>query len=251
MIEDKTIFEAMQAFDSLTGAVAFTPNEIALFYVILSSWNVARRPTVLQQWANMTCARCGLKEKNSLPNARNGLVQKGVLFFKKEGNRGVPQYSLNPLFGLPEPDWLLPKYGSKHGSKHGSNSGSNHGGKPGVNMEVNPDSLEDKDKGKDSISVPSTEEATAYALSCGQMIAPDCVAAWHDNRIAVGWVTKSNQPILDWKADLRGFARHWLMNEQQRKQNNGKRTGPNLGNNRTGGDDFAESAGEGINVAQL
>lgn len=226
MEEDLTIFDAMQAFDSLSGAVAFTPNEIALFYVILSSWNVARRPAVIQQWANTTCARCGLNEKHTLPDARNGLVQKRVVFFKKHGNRGVPQYSLNPLFGLPEPDWLLPKYGSKPGSKPGS--------KRGVNTEVKPDSYQEKEKGKgqdkgggplDDLSeskpdgIPTIEEAQRFVLSDPSMIPPDCVEPWHDDRTSMGWEKPKGQtvvPIRDWRADLRGYGRNWKENRVNR-----------------------------------
>ena len=104
---DHNLFSAMQAFDALSGAVAFTANEIALFYALLYSWNAARRPAVIQQWADTTCTKCALEKKHAFPDARNGLVQKGVLYYAKNGNRGVPHYSLNALFGLPKPI-LLP-----------------------------------------------------------------------------------------------------------------------------------------------
>lgn len=151
--KDPTIFEAMQAFDSLTGAVVFTSNEIALFYAILSSWNAAHRPSVLQQWATTTCSKSGLNEKHTLPNARNGLVQKKVLFFNKNGSRGVPNYSLNALLGLPMPPSLLPKNGSKRGSKDGTKSGSKGGVKAGVKA----GSYEEKEKEKESPLTPKGE----------------------------------------------------------------------------------------------
>lgn len=144
-MKEKTLFEAMQAFDALSGAVAFTTNEIALFYALLYSWNAAHRPAVLQQWADTTCSKCALEKKHAFPDARNGLVQKGVIFTGKTGNRGVPHYSLAALFKLPNPI-LLPNKGSKSGSKHGSK----HRSKGGVNTGVKADSYEDKGKGKES-----------------------------------------------------------------------------------------------------
>lgn len=106
-MEEHTIFDAMEAFDRLSEAVIFTANEIALFHALLYSWNTARRPAVIQQWANKTSQKAGLSSGKSLSYTRNSLVQKGVIYFYKSGNRGVPQYSLNAVFGLPEPDWLL------------------------------------------------------------------------------------------------------------------------------------------------
>lgn len=67
------------------------------------------------------------------------------------------------------------------------------------------------------------DQATTYALSAPTPIPKDCVEAWHDSRTAAGWINAKDQPIQNWQADLRGFARHWMNNEQQRKQNNGNR----------------------------
>ena len=162
MTEDHTIFDAIQAFASLRAGMAFTTEEIALFYVMLECWNAARRPAVISQWANMTCANSGLSEKHQLPNVRNGLVQKGVIHFRKNGNRGIPQYSFNALFELPEPDWLLPKNGSKPGSKCGS--------KRGVSAGVNADSYQGKgeEEEKESPLTPKGEWDEVFPKACFQ-----------------------------------------------------------------------------------
>ncbi len=151
MKNDHTLFEAMQAFDSLSGAVAFTANEIALFYAILYSWNAARRPEMVQQWANTTCTKCALDEKNTLPNARNGLVQKGVIFFYKKSNRSVPHYSLNPLFHKENPFLLLISR-----SNGGGNSSGKGGSKHRVNMEVNTASYQEKEQEEEEVKKPLT-----------------------------------------------------------------------------------------------
>ena len=44
----------------------------------------------------------GLTPK-SLKTSRNKLIQAGVIFFDKRGNRGTPSYSFNALFGQPDP----------------------------------------------------------------------------------------------------------------------------------------------------
>jgi len=61
--------------------------------------------------------------KHSLPAARNKLIQAGVIHFHKVGNRGLPSYSFNALFGIPSPFSLLPHDGSKAGSKSGVSTG--------------------------------------------------------------------------------------------------------------------------------
>lgn len=92
----------MTEFHNIAQAVAFTSHEIALFHALSHSWNVARRPAVIEQWAEITSRNAGLT-KDTLASARNKLVQTGVLYFEKSGNRSVPRYSLNALFGLDSP----------------------------------------------------------------------------------------------------------------------------------------------------
>ena len=205
MEEDDTLFEAMQAFDALSGVVVFTANEIALFYAILYSWNAARRPAVIQQWVDTTCTKCALEKKHAFPNARNGLVQKGVLFYQKKGNRGVPHYSLNALFGKPNPI-LLPYKGSKDGSIKGS--------KCGVNTGVKADSYQEKEKSKDKIPIiPSREQAIAYSDTPTPVpVTQECACAWFETMEERGWVTKEGIPIANWQASLRKFASYWNQN---------------------------------------
>lgn len=109
----------MTEFQNIAQAVAFTSHEIALFHALSHSWNVARRPTVIEQWAEVTSRLAGLT-KDTLPQARNKLIQAGVIFFEKIGNRSVPRYSLNALFQEDSPfedDCLLRERRSKSPSK--------------------------------------------------------------------------------------------------------------------------------------
>ena len=80
----------------------FSANEIALFHALSYSWNTARRPAVIEQWAEVTARNSGM-ERHAMARARNKLVQAGVLFFEKTGNRSAPRYSFNALFELDSP----------------------------------------------------------------------------------------------------------------------------------------------------
>jgi len=117
----QTVYDAMQRFSSIVRASEFSPSEVAIFYVILQTWNSARRPAVVELWARTFQVYCGIHDERILKRCRNRLVQKGVIFFSKKGNRGVPKYSLNALFELDAPetmtDDLLVNITSKHAGK--------------------------------------------------------------------------------------------------------------------------------------
>lgn len=148
MTEDLTIYDAIQAFDALTQAVAFSSNEHALVFALFRTWNAARRPAVIEQWADTTCRNAGLT-RDTMPKARNKLVQKGVIFYDKEGNRSVPRYSLNALFELEDP-FLLREIRSK--------PPSNPRSKRRVSDGVNGDSYQEKEKRKESTPQPPEGE---------------------------------------------------------------------------------------------
>lgn len=224
MEDQSTIYDAIQAFDALTQAVAFSSNEHALVFALFRTWNAARRPAVIEQWADTTCRNAGLT-RDTMPKARNKLVQKGVIFYDKEGNRSVPRYSLNALFGREDP-FLLREIRS--------NPRSNPRSKRRVSDGVNGDSYQGKGKGEEqdkgggldvlasrqaSSSIPTLDEAKRFALSDPSMIPPDCVEAWHDDRTSMGWEKPKGQtvvPIRDWRADLRGYGRNWRENRANR-----------------------------------
>lgn len=109
------LFSAMEAFEEKRHSMIFSANEVALFHALLHLWNKARRPDQFQHWADELYRRAGLKASTG-PAARDNLVNKGVIFFHKEGNRGVPNYSFNALFGFPSP-FLLSKNESKSSVK--------------------------------------------------------------------------------------------------------------------------------------
>lgn len=92
----------MRSFHGIAQAVVFSSNEIALFHALLYTWNAARRPAVIEQWADTTSRNAGMTPK-VLRDSRNKLVQKGVIFYAKTGNRGVPKYSFNALFEKESP----------------------------------------------------------------------------------------------------------------------------------------------------
>lgn len=139
-MEDRpTVFDAMQAFGDIAQAVTFTPYEVALFYGLLHRWNLAHRDSVIEEWADTTCRVTGLEPKKQLPRARNGLVQKGVIFFEKKGNRGVPRYSFNAILKQETP-FLLPYKEPKRRSKENLNGE--------VNREVNVSSYKEKEEGE-------------------------------------------------------------------------------------------------------
>lgn len=236
MEDNPKLWEVMQAFHSLSGAVAFTANEIALFYALLYSWNAARRPAVLQQWANTSCANSALG-KHTFPDARNGLIQKGVIFFSKAGNRGVPRYSLNAVVNLPNP--LIQPL-------NGSNSGSNSGSKPGVTAGVNPDSYQSNEKGnehdppqppkggdegdvepeeekpkkkrpkKPPFQPPTKEEFISYLIEAMPGINPEwteertrrAAANQFDTYEDNGWKDGNGKPVKTWKTKARNCLKH-------------------------------------------
>lgn len=210
----------MNRFSDLTQAVVFTPNEVALFYVLLHRWNLARRPAVIEQWAESTSKQIGMSVK-VLRNARNKLAQKGVLFFDKKSSRAVPRYSLNALFGLPSP-FIVSEKDTKRdtirplsGTLNGHHTGHSYQGK---------EKGEEHDKGEagelcPSHLIPTLEQAQSFAKSDPTMIPPECVESWLDDRKTTGWEKVKGQsmvPIRDWRADLRGFGRNWANNRINR-----------------------------------
>lgn len=71
---------------------------------------------------------------------------------------------------------------------------------------------------------PTLEEAIAYTLSCGVIIPGDCVADWHDDRTRAKWHYPKGGKLFPltggaavWQADLRGFARIWKRNDDERR----------------------------------
>lgn len=67
------------------------------------------------------------------------------------------------------------------------------------------------------------EEARGYAVEFSKInteglnIPMPVVSSWHDDRSSVGWVKVKGMneiPIADWKADLRGYAKHYDRNER-------------------------------------
>ena len=83
------------------------------------------------------------------------------------------------------------------------------------NEKNTPHGVSEGEGGPTPSNIPSAEEARSFAESSGSMIAADCVEAWRDSRIASGWTRPqggNSVPIVDWRADLRGFARSWQAN---------------------------------------
>lgn len=159
---DQSLFEALQAFDALTQAVAFSSNEHALLFALLRTWNAARRPAVIEQWADTTCRNAGLT-KDTMPNARNHLIQKGVIFYDKKGNRSVPRYSLNALLNLDSP--FLPR---EKRSNLPREKRSKSPSKQRVSDEVNGVSYQDKEKTKESPLTPKGEWDGVFPSGCFQ-----------------------------------------------------------------------------------
>lgn len=166
---EKTIFDAMEEFANIAQAVAFSSNEIALFYALLQSWNAARRPTVIEQWARTTCHAAGMEEK-TLRSTRNKLVQRGVIHFQKSGYRGVPKYSLTALFNLPPPfeDDLPVKKAGKSDTKSDT--------KRAVKVTLKGRSYQEKEKIKNNPLPPSGGGEDAQVLPHGRAFKQ----AWSD-----------------------------------------------------------------------
>ena len=112
---DKTLWQVMAAFYEKIQEHGMTPYEVALFHVLLTTWNSARRPPVITQWAENTCALTGMSI-GTLRITRDRLVEKQVLDFKKDGNRGIPRYSFSTIMGKASP-FLLAADDSKGSSK--------------------------------------------------------------------------------------------------------------------------------------
>lgn len=91
---------------------------------------------------------------------------------------------------------------------------------------------ERKEKESKSLSLPPAKladgtctiaAALAYAqsynagqgLAAGRRIENHVATLWHDDREKVGWVTSTGVPIVDWQADLRGYAQRYTQNEHR------------------------------------
>lgn len=90
-------------------------------------------------------------------------------------------------------------------------------------QDTDKDKATDKDKETEKGRVkrgepaPTIEDAQGYAAGAPVIIAPECVAAWHDDRSRADWhFPKAGQmvEVRDWRADLRSYARTWQRNEQ-------------------------------------
>lgn len=138
MKEEPDLFEALQAFDAMSQAAVFTSSDCALLFALIRTWNSARRPAVIEQWADTTSRNAGMTNK-MLRDSRNRLIQKKVIFYEKDGNRGVPRYSLNALLGLDNP-FLL--------SLRASNGEGIRASKRSVTGQVNGHSYQGKEKVK-------------------------------------------------------------------------------------------------------
>ena len=92
----------MTEFHNIAQAVAFTSHEIALFHALSHSWNVARRPAVIEQWAEITSRNAGLTKKRFFIS-RNRLIESGIVYHRPGGAHKMHGYSLNALFGLERP----------------------------------------------------------------------------------------------------------------------------------------------------
>lgn len=108
------------------------------------------------------------------------------------------------------------------GTGRNSNSQSNSNPTPPL-REVFPKKVElelAQSRVQGAAQIPTLEEAQAYAPSAPTPIPEGCVSLWYDKREVVGWtVTRMGlvQPICDWRADLRCFAKTYEQIEQQRR----------------------------------
>jgi hypothetical protein len=144
MKSEMTLHDALNAFTNIAMGVEFSPNEWALFTLLVQRWNAARRPDVIEQWERSITSACGMGRK-AIVSARQNLVDAGVIYYEKEeGNRGKPVYSLNALFGYTLPPRLLSIRSSKGDSK-----GDVNGAVSGI---VNGTSKVHSKQGKEKIS---------------------------------------------------------------------------------------------------
>lgn len=228
----------MNVFSNITRAATFTTNEIALFYMILQSWNDARRPAVIEQWAETTCHACGMNRK-ALTEARNKLVQKNILYFDKRGNRGVPRYSLCAIFGMENP----------FTEDLRENTTSKPGRKTAVNRDVKLPSYQSKsNKGEKEqgarplkfaeettpprANQPTLEQVRHFAKCLPMPIPPDCAEKFFYDLDACSWVDNQGRCVIArWKSKLQSYAISWRANETRR---------PNSKNNESNTKNYAK-----------
>jgi predicted transcriptional regulator len=206
---DRTLFEAMELFHDLAQALVFSAKEIALFHALLYSWNAARRPAVIEQWADVTARNSGM-ERHAMARAREKLEAAGVIFFEKSGNRSTPRYSFHALFRLESPFLRV-------------NNGTNNTVTCTLtarNMHVNRTSKQDKDKeegeGEETHAHDSLEKISRRPLcTLSQAIAnaPMCrmtqeqAEHWWHTRNASDWTKGSSgggspRKITSWQSDM-------------------------------------------------
>lgn len=240
--DENTLFKAMSRFSDIAQAAALTANEVALFYTLLHRWNVARRPAVIEQWAESTQREAGLSSVKVLRETRNKLEQRGVIFVEKRSPRSVPRYSLAALFGEPSPFIVSLRdsitdtkrtlkrtlnghynghsYQEKEKEKHKEKE-SNEKTVTSALQKALPETTSSNGVCVIPPKIPTLDEARRFAQSDISMIPPDAVEAWHDDRTSIGWEKPKGQtvvPIRDWRADLRGFSRLWKDNRQSRPE---------------------------------
>jgi len=244
MSDQNTVYDAMNEFSNIAEAVAFTSNEIALFYALLSSWNAARRPAVIEQWANTTCQKSGLREK-TLRDARNKLAQRGIIYVEKISKRSVPRYSLNAIFRLDNPftSSLPAKMADKQYVK-----GS-------ISRTLKGQSYQEKEKTTTTATTTTTQMYEGWPVLSDVMqmvgsttypLTKEIANAYFLKRDAVGWEI-NGQAIVNWRSDLAQFASRWIENERSNKlkQVNHDR---NKHSNTRSADTAGSSASAGINV---
>lgn len=236
--ETAKLHEVVMAYSNISQAVAFTTNEVALFYALLQSWNAARRPAVIEQWASMTCHLSGLTDK-TLSVARNKLVQRGVLDFHKVGNRGIPRYSFYSLLGRVNPllDDLPANRESKSASKwqvsgrvngYSYQKDKNKDERDKGEQAHDPLKFIDEIDSEDSEAIkprnyPTLDQVLKFAKSSPVIIPEECARTWFYDMEACDWVDKFKRPINKWQAALNAFASRW---NQFNKQSTNKGGSP-------------------------
>lgn len=209
MSEEITFFELIDAFETLSQGVLFSANERSLFYALAYSWNKAHRPAVIEQWLDTTSAKSSLDTRYKLASARNGLVQKGVIFFGKNGNRGVPRYSFNALFGLPDPCLL-----EKTDTKISSNTLSNTSSKVPVTLKVKSPSYKrestEKEKGNGPECIPdnfpdSRQSSISPPSSGAPPSLPDLINSLYPDWKGMQWTSAQGHELLEVQESFRDY----------------------------------------------
>ena len=145
------------------------------------------------------------EESTSIRRTIDELSSIGYLELEHSETHGqigrVVSFSEHQRVDRPKPSKIRSLWGPRTVDEHSTNNRRTiDGGKEGKGKEG---------KGVHRGGPPELDEVKTYAKTCPRPITEKCAEAFHDDREAAGWADRNGNPVRDWRASLRAYARHW------------------------------------------